>query len=77
MKKHTLNIYFQKEIPEKDSFGTYYCEKDVSTIYVKKNKEYKDTLIHELTHFCLKMVTGKWYGHSKKFKKLYDVLKSL
>lgn len=77
MKKHTLHIYFENEIPEENALGSYSFEGNVSEIHIKLNKEFKDTLIHELTHFCLKMITGKWYGHSKKFKKLYEILKSL
>lgn len=75
-KKHILTIKFVgKKI---DGYqGTFEFEEEKSTIKVFVNKEHKDTLIHELTHFVLALVTGKWYGHGKKFKKLYKVIKEL
>jgi predicted SprT family Zn-dependent metalloprotease len=77
MRKHHLEIEFNKKEPP-DCVGSYLYSKRKSTMYIcTSKKDHKDTLIHELTHFVLAMITGKWYSHGKKFNKLYKVLKSL
>ena len=80
MKNHILKIKYVKKTPLEDSCGVFvpYGDDRQSIIYIQKNtKDYKDTLIHELTHFILYMITGKYFGHSVKFKKLYKFIKEL
>lgn len=74
IKKHTLTIYIDDKL--KDAYGNFIYSKNKSIIRLIKDKD-SDTLIHELCHFILAMTTKRWYGHGKKFYKLYKTIKSL
>ena len=83
MKKHTLKIEYVDKIPAQNSYtfedaaGTFLMGKRVSRMYILKTKDHRDTLLHEMCHFILGIVTGNWQGHGAKFRKLYKLLKLL
>lgn len=72
-----LKIIFaktNKNIP-KDSMGYYEGFKNSKKITIVENKETKDTLIHELTHFLLDVLDEGGFKHTKKFEKIKKFLK--
>jgi len=75
IKNHILKIKFLNK--ENKDCGTFEFEDEKPYIKIYKRKDYKDTLIHELTHFILALTTGKWFSHGKKFNKLYKAIKEL
>jgi hypothetical protein len=76
-RKHTLDISYTKVKSSSDAQGLFTPGEFVSTILIERSKDLKDTLIHELCHFILYIVTGNYYQHGKKFNKLYKLIKSL
>lgn len=76
-RKHLLRIEYVDVRKRSDAGGLFTPGEFVSTILIERSKDLKDTLIHELCHFILYIVTGNYYQHGKKFNKLYKLIKSL
>lgn len=76
-KNHTLEIKYTNNVPAENAMGLFSPGILKSKIHIEKNSEQIDTLIHELSHAIIYLLTGKYYRHGKKFNKVYNFLKEL